>query len=221
MLGNQRLLAVATAIFPGGRLSILGEGRRNKPHGFPSAMKDAVRMSDSARHERFMQLFLPAERGLRAYLRTLVPNRDDAEDVLQAAATVLWDKFDDYQPGTRFDCWAYQVVRFQALSHFKTKRRSRLVFNDEVLAIVADHAAAMAAKTEETMESLGICLEKLTERDREVLRMRFQPGATNRSVAETLGRSERTVGRLLNQLYGNLLECIQHRSACEQQGDQR
>lgn len=178
-------------------------------------------MSDSARHERFMKLFLPAERGLRAYLRTLVPNRADAEDVLQAAATVLWDKFDEYRPGSRFDQWAYQVVRFQALSHFKKQRRSKLVFSDDVLSMVADRAVAVAAKTEEVMDALSICFEELTEQDRELLRMRFVPGATNRSLAATMGRSERTVGRLLNHLYGNLLECIQRRDGCQPQGDRK
>ena len=66
-------------------------------------------MDKLSRHERFMQLFLPTQQGLCGYLRTLVPNPSDAEDVLQAAATVMWQKFDEFQPGTRFDHWAYHI----------------------------------------------------------------------------------------------------------------
>ena len=38
------------------------------------------------------------ERRLYAYILTLLPHRADADDVLQEASLVMWDKFDDRQP---------------------------------------------------------------------------------------------------------------------------
>jgi DNA-directed RNA polymerase specialized sigma subunit len=64
-----------------------------------------------------------------------------------------------------------------------------------------------------------MCVERLSEQDRELLRIRFEPGATNRSVSAAVGRPERTVSRILSQLYGNLLECIQRRNAAQKQGE--
>ena len=176
-------------------------------------------MDDLPRYERFMQLFLPAQRGLYGYLRTLVPNRADAEDVLQAVATIMWTRFDDFQPGTRFEHWAYHIARLQALRHLKEQKRSKLVFNDDVLALIADRAVAISDNTSEVMDALEVCVERLSEDDREILRMRFEPGATNRSVALAIGRPERTVSRILSQLYGDLLKCIQRRAASEKQGE--
>jgi hypothetical protein len=46
-------------------------------------------MDECPKHERFMQLFLPVQPGLHSYLRTLISNRTDAEDILQAAAAVM------------------------------------------------------------------------------------------------------------------------------------
>jgi RNA polymerase sigma-70 factor, ECF subfamily len=178
-------------------------------------------MDDLPRYERFMQLFLPAQRGLFGYLRTLVPNRVDAEDVLQAAAAVMWEKFDDFQPGTRFEHWAYHIVRLQALRYLKERKRSKLVFSDDVLALIADRAVAISNSTSEIMDALEVCVEQLSEQDRELLRMRFEPGATSRSVALALRRPERTVSRVLSQLYDDLLECIQRRALSEKQGEQR
>ena len=51
--------------------------------------------------------------------------------------------------------------------------------------------------------------------DRDLLRMRFEPGATNRSVARAMGYSEIRVSRTLNRTYGDLLECIQRRVVFE------
>ena len=176
-------------------------------------------MDELSRHERFMQLFLPTQQGLCGYLRTLVPNPSDAEDVLQAAATVMWQKFDEFQPGTRFEHWAYHICRLQALRHLKEQRRSKLVLSEDVLTLLADRAVAISDSTSEVMDALEACVEQLSERDRDLLRMRFEPGATNRSVARAMGYSEMRVSRTLNRTYGDLLECIQRRVVFKKPGE--
>ena len=149
-------------------------------------------MDDLPRHDRFMRLFLPVQRGLYGYLRTLVPNRADADDVLQAATTVMWEKFDDFQPNTQFAHWAYHIARLQALRYLKERKRSKLIFSDDVLAMIADRAVAVGNAASEAADALEVCTEQLSEQDHELLRMRFEPGATNRSVSHTLGRPERS-----------------------------
>ena len=175
-------------------------------------------MNDLSRHERFMQLFLPVQRGLYGYLRTLVPNSADAEDVLQAATAVMWERFDDFRPETRFDYWAYHIVHLQALRHLKERKRSKLVFSDALLALLADRSVTICSATSEVLDALELCMEQLSDKDHELLRLRFEPGATNRSVALALGCSESTVSRALGQVYGDLMECIQRNAAFEKQG---
>src|SRR5262249_54956902 len=46
----------------------------------------------------FLPLFLQNQRRLYAYILTLLPNRADADDVLQEASLVMWDKFDERAP---------------------------------------------------------------------------------------------------------------------------
>ena len=51
-------------------------------------------MDDAAEiHEKFVTLFAANEAAIRAYVRRLVPTRDDAADVMQGVALVLWRKF--------------------------------------------------------------------------------------------------------------------------------
>jgi RNA polymerase sigma-70 factor (ECF subfamily) len=175
-------------------------------------------MTDRPKHERFLQLFLPVQPGLQSYLRTLIPNRTDAEDVLQAAAAVMWEKFDEYQPGTRFDRWAYHIVHLQSLCFLSGCKRSKLVFGKDMIALLADQAATLSENTSEIMDALERCVAKLSDKDRELLRLRFERGNTNRSVAAALGRSEGAVSRTLSRLYDDLLECIEHRAASTEQG---
>jgi hypothetical protein len=44
-------------------------------------------------HEQFLRLFTANEAAIRAYVRRLVPTRDDAADVMQGISLVLWKKF--------------------------------------------------------------------------------------------------------------------------------
>src|SRR5262249_11570774 len=54
--------------------------------------------SEQAKGKLFLRLFLQNKRRLYAYVLTLLPNRADADDVLQEASLVLWDKFDEHNP---------------------------------------------------------------------------------------------------------------------------
>ena len=45
---------------------------------------------------QFLRLFLSSERELFRYVAALVANVDDAEEIVQQTAVVLWEKFDQY-----------------------------------------------------------------------------------------------------------------------------
>ena len=56
-------------------------------------------MDNKSQHQQFIRLFLEIQPQIYGYLRTMIFNRTDAEDVLQDVASVLWKKFDEFQPG--------------------------------------------------------------------------------------------------------------------------
>ena len=48
-----------------------------------------MEQDDTASHERFLTLFTANEPAIRAFVRRLVPTRQDAADVMQGVALVL------------------------------------------------------------------------------------------------------------------------------------
>ena len=46
-------------------------------------------------HDNFLRLFAVSEPALRAFVRSLVPRREDLPEVMQEVAVVLWRKFGD------------------------------------------------------------------------------------------------------------------------------
>src|SRR6266566_4360654 len=81
-----------------------------------------------AKGKLFLRLFLQNERRLYAYILTLLPNRADADDVLQEASLVMWDKFEEEHPPDDFAAWGCRIAYFKVLDAYRKKQRCRVRF---------------------------------------------------------------------------------------------
>src|SRR5262249_34859663 len=84
----------------------------------------------AGRTELFIRLLGQSHRSLHLYVMSLVPNRNDAEDILQQTNLVLWREFHQFEPGTNFTAWACRVAFNQVLAWRKRRQRDRLVFSE-------------------------------------------------------------------------------------------
>lgn len=171
------------------------------------ALFEIIMPAESTRHDLFREQWVRWQPRVYAYIRTMVFRRADAEDVLQEVAAVLWKKIDEFEPGTRFDQWAFRTARYKVLNFQKKKARDRLNFSDELQETIADESA-LVLQTEGRIDALETCVEKLPPEHRKVLKLRYEPGATSRSVAGQTGRSESAISRTLSRIYQSLLHCM-------------
>ncbi len=176
---------------------------------------DDVRKSPKVK--QFLRLFLQNERRLYAYVLTLLPNRTDADDVLQEASLVMWDKFDDERPPVDFVAWGCRIAYFKVLDFRKKLHRSRVLFSQELLDRVAETAVEQRGvlQLDERRLALNDCITKLSARDRELLTQRFTEGATTQSAAAAVGRSVDAVYKALAKIRQALFECVTHTLALE------
>ena len=152
---------------------------------------------------------------LSGYIRSLVPQRTDAEDVLQEVNLFIWRHGDEFQPGTNFAAWAYQIARNHVLNFRKRVFRAKLRFSDAIVDLLAAEADADADFSAGRLRALEECLKKLADTDQALVRLRYELDATTQSVAERSGRSLKGVYRSLNRIRTALLECIQRTLARE------
>lgn len=167
-------------------------------------------MPDDDRHDEFMDLFLEDQPRIYGYIRSLLFQKADADDVMQETASVLWRKFDEFERGTHFDRWAFRVAWHQVRKFRQSKAREskRLQFANEVLELLSEDAQQLLDQTEETAAALEGCLRKLPSKQRQMVAWRFESGGTNRAVAKRIGKSESVVSRTLSRVYGSLMRCI-------------
>src|SRR5271169_2636215 len=83
--------------------------------------------------EQFITLLNAAHGRLLAFLRVMLGNNADAEDVLQRASMTIWRKFSEYDPTKDFFAWASSFAFYEAKNFQRTSARSRLHFDDALM----------------------------------------------------------------------------------------
>lgn len=157
----------------------------------------------------FGKLFVQYQPRIYGYIRSLLRHRTDAEDVLQETASVMWQRFSEFQPGSNFLAWALSFARFQVLYFHQKQKRNVLRFSDEFHEAMEADTVAEAVRLGEMQQWIEECLQKLSPDDRELFLKRCASKATTQLLAEQLGRPASTVYNSLNRIRRNLVECVE------------
>lgn len=165
--------------------------------------------------EQFVALFVRHEAAIHSFVLTLVPDLDEAEDVVQQASLTMWRRFDQFQPGTSFRNWAFQVAKYTAMNHLTKLKRDRHVFEASLLELLADRAAQRSEQLESQRRALAYCIERMSAADRHVLVGCYEEHGSVRQFAQRVGRSANAVYKHLHRLRVELLACAERRLGSE------
>jgi RNA polymerase sigma-70 factor (ECF subfamily) len=162
----------------------------------------------SRNSDAFVQLMTEHQGRLYAYVLSLLGDPNQANDVLQEANLVLWRNAAEFQMGSNFRAWAFRIAHFQVMAHRQRQLRDRLVFDDEMLAVLDPAAKAVDETYEERQEMLTACLEKLPEAQRDLLRQRYADGLSLQAIAESVRRTANAVAQTLFRARRTLIDCV-------------
>lgn len=163
---------------------------------------------DDDQVQLFSRLLVANQRRLYGFILTLVHDRAAADDILQDVSSLLWQKFDKFEPGTDFAAWGMAVSRLTILNWRRKQKRVPLPLDDQQFALLADEAVAVSCQHEARQVALGECLKKIDASGRELLASRFEMSQSVTSIAEQLGRSRVAIYKRLNRIQSLLLDCI-------------
>src|SRR3569623_625518 len=162
-----------------------------------------------------MSLMTRHQRQIFGYIYTLVPDRHDAEDLLQETSLVICEKFDAFQEGTDFVAWACQIACWNVRRARQKYAPAKDIFDDDVLEAVASSAVTMGEELDHRHDALAHCLGKLHPRDRDLLLTRYEPGGGVAPAAQRSGRSLDAAYKALPRLRKLLHDCVTQRLALE------
>ncbi|CAN5877687.1 sigma-70 family RNA polymerase sigma factor [soil metagenome] len=165
--------------------------------------------AEHERHDQFLRLYVEHEEALNGFVRTLMPSREDAREVMQEVAVVLWRKYEGLPDITDFRRWAFGVAKFKAMSFTRDRMRDRLVFDDDVLELLAAEVGDHADEYADEREALDECLGKLDAAQRKLLDAAYAPGARMDELAAATGRSAMSFYKAMHRIRLALMVCTQ------------
>jgi RNA polymerase sigma-70 factor (ECF subfamily) len=183
----------------------------------PSAVSERMDSRDDRRDPAvFAALLRDSRNRIFGYLLALVQNLSDAEDLFQHTALVLWEKFDQYRPGSDFGAWATGVAHFSALNFLRRQSRRRTLFTNVVLERLAEAQSSLRdTEVSARSEALKRCLDTLSTNHRRLLTLRYHGDYSMEQIARQERRSVGSLYVALSRIRKALLSCIEQRVAGE------
>jgi RNA polymerase sigma-70 factor (ECF subfamily) len=186
-------------------------------HALNQTVLEAARSGD---RNAIATLVRTSHRPLRALVASLLLDSHDVDDVAQDV--FLWalerlDKVDDVQALAAFlRGIARNVVRERRRKFAREESAfARLVFDRHVAAATTESEAALSDP--ETLKALQACLERLPDRSREMLELRYSEELNSEQIGGQLSLNGTAVRAALRRARVTLLDCL--RSSCPTAGE--
>jgi RNA polymerase sigma-70 factor (ECF subfamily) len=163
---------------------------------------------DNKTKVKFVRLLESVQGQLFGYILGLIPNRHDAEDVLQQTNVILCKKEEEYDSDKgSFHTWAYNIARYQIMAHRTKHRRSKLCFSNELTEVLA--AESIDYETPQIkQQALNKCYKKLPEHMRKIAELRFKRDLSMKEISLHLKRPVGSVTATLSRIRSNIMACI-------------
>lgn len=146
------------------------------------------------------------------FVRYRVVDPATADDLTSDIFTTAFSRLSSYRPDRApFAAWLFGIARNTVNSHFRRARYRRWLGLDAAgeqpdRSPQPDEAAARREQAHDLLQAVG----RLSDREQEVLALKFAGGLTNRTIAELTGLSESNVGvtvyRAIRRLRADLNE---------------
>lgn len=144
------------------------------------------------------------EKLLRYIMRISRSTKEDGEDLLQEVFLSAYRNLNDFDQDLKFSSWIYRITHNKVISHFRkvTARPKTTTYEGDsnLLNILAsDEDIARSLERKYTAQEVKELLEKLDERYREVLVLKFLEEKDYKEISDILEKPMGTVATLISR----------------------
>lgn len=161
--------------------------------------------------EQFAALWAGSQSTVSAFIRTLVPDYQQADEVMQRVAVTLVRKYEQYDANRSFAAWAIGVAKFEVLYFRRERATDRHLFGDDIVEQIASRYEMLAEEVDPLRDALKHCLDKLEGRSQQVVELRYKRGLSSAAIAVEMELSSGAVRMLLCRVRDALRRCIKRR----------
>ena len=168
---------------------------------------------DHSQHDQFLRLYAEHEVALHTFVRSLLPTRQEASEVMQEVIVALWQGFTS---AGEFRPWAFGVARNQVRMYLRRRVRDRHLFDDDLVNRLADLVVQQEPQHVSEREALEQCLQKLPRSQHELVLTAYTKGTRIDDLATRRGQTPMALYKLLHRIRQALLDCVERTLATEE-----
>lgn len=161
----------------------------------------------------FTERWMKSRHMVAAFVRSLVRDEHHAEDVLQKVAINAATKFEQYDREREFAHWLIGIAKRQIAQHFREFQRDRHTFDHTLVDQLVDAYADVAEELPDQAVALKVCIQKLNERGKDIVDMRYQQNLKPAQIADRVGTSPTAITSLLHRIRKSLEGCVKKQLA--------
>ena len=175
-------------------------------------MSDLSRESDRPLNRKSLAvLWTQAQPSVAAFIRSLVPDYHQAQDLLQQTAVVVFEKFETFDHTRPFVAWAIGIARIEVMRHRQGRARAGLVFNSDQVDRIVRAFESMDSELDDMRDALAACMDELPDRNRQLIRLRYGHQMSVAGIGEHVQMKPNAVMVALHRVRNALRVCIQRR----------
>ena len=131
---------------------------------------------------------------LRRFARSIVYNRDDADDLVQIAVERGLGRSAQWEPGTRLDSWMFRIMKNAWIDEVRSRMRRDALFAPEE---AGEHVGDGFAEAQQQRMAIEKAVSMLSDEHRMVIALVLVDGLPYKEAAEVL---EIPMGTLTSRL---------------------
>lgn len=155
------------------------------------------------------KLFLRHQKDVFAYILTLIPNRNDADDVFQQTCLALLEKQSEFDLSKEFFPWACGFALNEVRRFRRVHYRERVHLDDAVIESLASVQFKSAKKIGTQLDLLMDCLAELPGDKQELLMQSYSYHGRLKELAKWLRIEIDTLYKRLERIRKSLFACIE------------
>lgn len=163
---------------------------------------------DTHRQLSFAELWLEAQHAIGGFVHLHVPEHALADDILQDVARLATERFEQYDHQRPFIAWLIGIARNQIAQAYRDRNRRPIVFSSEVLDAITNAYIDMQPTEDARLDGLRHCMNKLSDRHRRVIELRYARQMTSEQIASQVACSARAVTSMLQRIRAALRQCV-------------
>ena len=162
--------------------------------------------------DAFEQLYRATSSKLYGVCLRVLPDREEAQDVLQEVFATVWRKAGQFDAGRASAVtWLAMIARNKAIDRLRANPASMRAAPIEWADNVADTAPSPLHITQSAIETaqLNACMEQLDDRRRSLIRTAFFDGATYEELAQRSGAPLGSIKSWIRRGLQQLRACLE------------